>query len=82
MRASGASVLDAGSLRLRAALACHPLFTTIREPGDLRQFMQVHVFAVWDFMSLAKRPQCDLTSVTPPWSPPRDREAARLAVET
>ncbi|WP_236849064.1 DUF3050 domain-containing protein [Candidatus Thiodictyon syntrophicum] len=74
-------VLDSELHALRAGLQRHPLFAAIREPADLRQFMQVHVFAVWDFMSLAKRLQRDLTALSLPWLPPTNAEAARLINE-
>jgi hypothetical protein len=64
--------------RLRAALLDHPIYTQIASVADLRRFMEDHVFAVWDFMSLLKRLQQDMTCVTLPWFPADDAKAARL----
>jgi homogentisate 1,2-dioxygenase len=63
---------------LRAALLDHPIYTQVDSVADLRRFMEDHVFAVWDFMSLLKRLQQDMTCVTVPWFPADDAKAARL----
>ena len=72
------AVLTPAMRRLRHELETHPVFAEIDGLEALRAFMQVHVFAVWDFMSLAKRLQRDLTCVELPWMPPADPVAARL----
>ena len=62
-------------------LRSHPLFEEITSLGKLQIFMENHVFAVWDFMSLTKRLQRDLTCTQLPWLPPTDPQAARLINE-
>ncbi|UII71712.1 DUF3050 domain-containing protein [Pseudomonas sp. HN11] len=62
-------------------LCSHSLFTEITSLRKLQLFMESHVFAVWDFMTLAKRLQRDLTCTYLPWLPPADPQAARLINE-
>ncbi len=59
----------------------HPLYSKITTPEHLRCFMEHHVFAVWDFMSLLKALQEKLTSTTTPWFPVGNPEIRYLINE-
>jgi hypothetical protein len=67
--------------RLKQSLLGHSIYAKVDNLERLRVFMQAHVFAVWDFMSLVKRLQRELTCVSLPWLPPGDRHAARMINE-
>ncbi len=53
----------------RARLTAHPLYRAVQDPATLQTFMQFHVYAVWDFMSLLKALQQSLTCTRVPWIP-------------
>lgn len=66
---------------LRSELLNHPIYGEINCLEKLHLFMQHHVFAVWDFMSLLKSLQNRFCNTDLPWQPPPDRLAARFINE-
>lgn len=63
---------------LQTALVQHRVYSQVRDLQDLKIFMETHIFAVWDFMTLVKALQRHLTCITLPWLPPTDIHSARL----
>ena len=66
---------------LRQQLLEHPIYTAVNSLPRVRAFMEQHVFAVWDFMSLLKRLQQVFTCTATPWLPPADPQLARFINE-
>ena len=68
--------------QLRERLAIHPVFRSAAASiPALCRFAEHHVFAVWDFMSLLKSLQRDLTCTAIPWTPRADADSARFVNE-
>jgi hypothetical protein len=65
----------------RTRLLAHPVYQALRGPEEVVVFLQHHVWAVWDFMSLLKALQTRLTCVRVPWVPGPHPFAARLINE-
>jgi hypothetical protein len=61
--------LQAAIQPARERLLAHPMYAQIERIEDFQLFMEQHIFAVWDFMSLLKALQRELTCVEVPWSP-------------
>lgn len=59
----------------------HPLYNKVKTIDDLRHFLEGHVYAVWDFMSLLKALQFKLTCTNTPWLPVGNPELRYLINE-
>ena len=65
----------------RSKLIYHPLYKQLNTKQKLIIFMENHVFAVWDFMSLIKALQRNLTCVDVPWLQNSNNFSGRLVNE-
>lgn len=65
----------------RNLLLNHPLYKKINKLNDLKTFLEGHVYAVWDFMSLLKALQQKLTCTTIPWFASENPETRYLINE-
>lgn len=74
-------VLRRDTQQLRQELMAHPVYRMVNSLDNLRVFMEHHVFAVWDFMSLLKRLQQLQTGIDVPWLPKPHRTVSRFVNE-
>ena len=63
---------------LKQILSEHPVYSDVTDHDGLKLFMERHVLCVFDFMSLLKSLQRDLTCVDIPWIPREDTQASWL----
>jgi hypothetical protein len=73
--------LQANIEPLRQEIINHKVYTQINDIEDLQIFMQHHIYAVWDFMSLLKALQNNLTCTQVPWTPKGSAETRYLINE-
>jgi hypothetical protein len=73
--------IEVSLLPLRDQLRTHELYKSLNSLSDIKIFMENHVYAVWDFMSLLKGLQIHLTCTTLPWQPAKNTNTARFINE-
>ncbi len=66
---------------LKDQLLQHSLYEKVKTIEDLHTFLECHVYAVWDFMSLLKALQQKLTCTTTPWFATKNPETRYLINE-
>ncbi|MEV4555497.1 DUF3050 domain-containing protein [Kitasatospora sp. NPDC049285] len=66
---------------VRREVVTHPMYLSLNTLEKVRTFQETHVFAVWDFMSLLKALQRQLTCVSLPWLPEGPTASRRLINE-
>jgi hypothetical protein len=74
-------VIQERTASLRASLLGHGLYGRLHSLEDFQVFLEHHVYAVWDFMSLLKSLQRQLTCTEVPWVPRGDPRVRALINE-
>lgn len=74
----GITRLEKAVEQARDRVVGHPLYASLDNHRAIVTFMEHHVFAVWDFMSLLKSLQRQLTCVDVPWIPSGPTGSRRL----
>ena len=59
----------------------HSLYEKVKTIDNLHLFLENHIYAVWDFMSLLKALQNNLTCTTIPWFPKGSADTRNLINE-
>ncbi|WP_230422474.1 DUF3050 domain-containing protein [Catenulispora pinistramenti] len=77
-RHPGIDKLEERIATARTEVVGHALYARLRDQDAIRTFLEHHVFAVWDFMSLLKSLQRNLTCVAVPWVPTGPTGSRRL----
>lgn len=65
----------------RVRLFGHEIYQQMETLEDLREFMEHHVFAVWDNMSQLKALQHELSCKDQVWTPPKHKKSIRIINE-
>ena len=73
--------IESEILDLRNKLKKHKLYENLKNIEDVKIFMEFHIFAVWDFMSLLKKLQIELTTIKTPWIPSKNSKIVRFINE-
>ncbi|OIQ21714.1 MAG: heme oxygenase [Flavobacterium sp. MedPE-SWcel] len=74
-------IINKSILPQKELLLNHSLYSKVKTIEDLKCFLQGHVYAVWDFMSLLKALQNKLTCTTTPWMPTSNLQTRYLINE-
>jgi DUF3050 family protein len=74
----GIEQLEKDVSEARDRVVKHELYQNLDSHEAIVTFMEHHIFAVWDFMSLLKSLQRNLTCVTVPWIPTGPTGSRRL----
>lgn len=61
--------IQEATAELQQKIINHPTYKAIKTIDDVKHFMEHHIYAVWDFMSLLKSLQSSLTCTQVPWFP-------------
>ena len=75
---AGINRLKAAVGETRSTVTTHEMYARLDSHEAIVTFMEHHVFAVWDFMSLLKSLQRNLTCVDVPWVPTGPTSSRRL----